>query len=66
MSPKGWPRVVTPRHIAARLNIDTQRPDKTLRDFLRAQPPIPHLPYERWEFTPAQADAIVAAWREAH
>ena len=37
--------------------------DKTLRDFLRANPPISHAPYERWQFTPAEADGIVARWR---
>jgi hypothetical protein len=58
----GWPNVVTPRDIAARLRIDTGRPEKTVRDFLRTRPPVPHAPYQRWEFTPADADAIVARW----
>lgn len=57
-----WPAVVTPRDIAAKLELNGQRPDKTLRQFLRDRPPIPHVPYERWLFTPEQADAIVQAW----
>lgn len=66
MARSDWPSVVTPRDIAIRLGIETQRPDKTLRDFLRANPPTAHAPYERWQFTPAEADAIVDHWRAEH
>lgn len=59
-----WPDEVTPKHIAAHLRIRTTRPDKTLRDFLRRDPPIAHAAYERWQFTPEQADEIVRRWNE--
>ena len=62
MRHSNWSLVVTPKEIAAKLRIDTQRPDKTVRDFLRSNPPIPHVKYERWEFTPSQADEIVRRW----
>jgi hypothetical protein len=64
MSTSNWPDVVTPKDIAERLRIRTTRPDKTLRAFLRSDPAIPHAPYERWEFTPQQADEIVRRWYE--
>ena len=64
MSYDDWPDIVTPKHIATKLGLGTQRPDKKLRDWLRANRPIPHNRYQRWEFTPAQADEIVRRyWR---
>jgi hypothetical protein len=59
-----WPEFpITPTHIAGRLKIGGQWPDKTLRAWLRQNPPIPHARYERWEFTPAQAEEIMRRWK---
>lgn len=55
-----WPDFpVRPKHLAARLGIG----DKAVRARLRAKPPVPHGRYDRWEFTPAQANEIVRGWR---
>jgi hypothetical protein len=56
-----WPDVVTPRHIAKRLGVS----DKALRGWLRENPPNPHATYDRWEFTPDEADEIVRAFSRA-
>ena len=48
-----WPSVVTPKDIAARLRIDTVRPDKTLREWFRRNPPVPHARY---------GGALASAW----
>jgi hypothetical protein len=66
MPTSDWPEVVTPKQIAERLRIKAARPDKTVREFLRREPPIPHVPYERWEFTPQQAEEIVRRWHDRH
>jgi hypothetical protein len=55
----GWPNNVMPRDIASVLGIS----DKTVRRWLRANHAAGHLKYQRWVFTPAEADEIVTAHR---
>ena len=57
-----WPDVVTPKDIAARLGLGGERPDKTFRAWLREIYPE-HIRYQRWEFTPSEADRLVKRWR---
>jgi hypothetical protein len=53
-----WPAVVTPKHVAERLKVS----EKKLRRWLRENPPNPHATYDRWEFTPGEADDIIQRW----
>jgi phage antirepressor YoqD-like protein len=55
----GWPDEVTAQDIAKALDIS----DKTLRSWLRKNPPVIHAHSDRWIVTPTEADAIVAAYR---
>jgi hypothetical protein len=56
----GWPDEVTAKDIAKALDIS----DKTLRSWLRKNPqPVIHAHSDLWIVTPAEADAIVAAYR---
>ena len=57
-----WPDIVTPRDLAARLGLGGDRPDKAVRSWLREIHPG-HVSYERWEFSPAEADRLVKRWR---
>jgi phage antirepressor YoqD-like protein len=56
-----WPGEVTPKDIARALRIS----DKTLRQWLRDNRAAGHARYDRWIFTPREADEIVAAYRAA-
>lgn len=58
MSSADWPAVVTPNDIARVLGISP----KTLRAWLRANRAEGHAHGSRWEFTPAEADVIVARY----
>jgi hypothetical protein len=55
----GWPDEVTPKDIARVLSVS----DKTLRQWLRGHPPFAHGLYQRWVFTPREADEIVVSYR---
>ena len=55
-----WPDEVTPKDIARALSIS----DKTLRQWLRDNRAAGHDLYERWVFTPREADEIVASCRD--
>ena len=57
-----WPDVVTPRDLAARLQLRGEQPDKGVRAWLREIHPG-HTRYERWQFTPAEAERLVRRWR---
>jgi hypothetical protein len=57
----GWPDEVTPKDIARVLGIS----DKTLRQWLRDNRAAGHGRYERWVFTPREADEIVTGYRAA-
>ena len=60
-----WPDVVKPMDIAGRLRLGGERPDKAVRDWLRRIHPQ-HVRYQRWEFTPAEAERLVSRWHNEH
>ena len=53
------PQIAPGEHIAAHLRLDGDGPDKAVRVWLREIHPE-HARYRRWEFTPSEADALVA------
>jgi hypothetical protein len=58
-----WPDRVTPRDLAKRLGVGGSRPDRTVRAWLRSIHPE-HPRYERWTFSPVEADSLVRRWHE--
>jgi hypothetical protein len=55
----GWPDEVTPRDLARALGVS----DRIVRHWLRENFSEGHARYERWIFTPREADELVAAYR---